>query len=78
MQLRRDFLAKYGPAIYGERGFVVLGITQLGDIERDPPPDADGVVTRGLHWSDLVSYADHPKADEFWRYLQWKQAHSIA
>jgi hypothetical protein len=78
MQLRRDFLAKYGPAIYGQRGFVVLGIALAGGIETDPPPDADGVVTRGLQWSDLASYAEHPKADEFGRYLKWKQDNSLA
>jgi hypothetical protein len=77
MQLRRDFLAKYGAAIYGKRGFVVLGVTLAGGIEAEPPPDSDGVVTRSLQWSDLGSYPDHPRAEEVGRYLSWKQAHSL-
>jgi hypothetical protein len=76
MQLRRDFFMKYGKAIYGRRGFVVLGVSLAGPLEAETPPDAEGVLTRTLNWNDLAEYPEHPKGDEFRRYLEWKRAHS--
>lgn len=76
MQLRRDFFTKYGESIYGDRGFVVLGVSLGGPLEAETPPDAEGIVTRTLGWSELADYADHPKAEEFRRYLAWKRDHS--
>lgn len=76
MQLRRDFFAKYGSAIYGDRGFVVLGVS-LGDaLESAVPEDTAQLVTRSIDWAGLAEYAQHPKADEFRRYLRWKRANS--
>ena len=46
MQLRREFLGKYGRRVYGERGFSVLGMSRGEPLERETPPDAEGVVTR--------------------------------
>ena len=46
MQLRREFLGKYGRRVYGERGFSVLGVSRGEPLERETPPDAEGVVTR--------------------------------
>jgi hypothetical protein len=76
MQLRRDFFTKYGAAIYGDRGFVVLGVSLGGLLEAETPPDTERVVTRTLSWEDLAAYDDHPRADEFRRYVAWKRSHS--
>lgn len=76
MQLRRDFLTKYGRRIYGERGFVVLGVSVGDPVEREAPTEGDGVVTRGMTWDELASCEQHPGADEFRRYLAWKRQHS--
>ena len=55
MQLRRDFLERFGRRIYGDRQFVVLGVV-LGDpIEAVTAPDAAHVRTRTLRWLDWLS-----------------------
>ena len=76
LQLRRDFLGKYGPAIYGERASVVLGIVLDEPLEDAAPPDALGVHTKATRWSDLPAYDAHPRAAEFQRYYEWKLDHS--
>lgn len=76
MQLRRDFFAKYGTAIYGERGFVVLGVALAGALEASAPENTDSLVTSSVTWDTLAEYAGHPKAEEFVRYLKWKRDHS--
>ena len=73
MQLRREFLSKYGRKIYGERGFVVLGVYLNDPIEVPVPKDSTTVVTRGLRWHELAGYSGHPCEDEFHRYLAWKR-----
>ena len=76
MQLRRDFFTKYGDAIYGGRGFVVVGVSLGGPLEAEVPQDTDRVVTRTVTWDDLAEYPDHPRHEEFRRYLDWKRSHS--
>jgi hypothetical protein len=76
MQLRRDFFSKHGAAIYGDRGFVVLGVSLGGSLEDETPADVPNLVTRTLGWDDLAEYPQHPKGEEFRRYLSWKRSHS--
>ena len=76
MQLRREFLTKYGSAIYGPRGFVVLGVALSGALEEQAPEDTGAVATRGLTWAELSDFERHPARDEFARYYEWKSAHS--
>jgi hypothetical protein len=76
MQLRRDFFTRYGEAIYGDRGFVVLGVSLGGPLEAEASQDTQRVVTRTIAWRDLADFPEHPRAEEFRRYLAWKQAHS--
>jgi hypothetical protein len=76
MQLRRDFFAKYGSAIYGNRGFVVLGVALSGAVEDMTPQDTQAVATRTLTWVELSDYEPHPVQEEFVRYYEWKSAHS--
>lgn len=77
MQLRREFFAKYGRAIYGKRGFLVLGVALAGPLEADTPADSADVVTRSVTWGDLATYPSHPRAEEIGRYLQWKRENSL-
>lgn len=72
LQLRRDFLGRIGPRVYGDRVFVVVGIVLDEPLEEATPPDANGVVTASIRWDELATYAAHPKREEFDRYLSWK------
>jgi hypothetical protein len=74
MQLRRDFLGRIGPQVYGDRGFVVCGIVLDEPLAAVTPPDAHGVHTVSIRWAELASYPAHPKGDEFSRYLAWKES----
>ncbi len=74
LELRRDFLGKIGPRIYGDRGRVVLGIVLDEPLSDVTPPDKHGVHTASLRWEQLAEYDQHPKQDEFGRYLEWKRS----
>jgi len=77
MQLRREFFAKNGPAVYGEREFVVLGVSRSeGDLADSGGDGGGSAVTRSISWADLGAFDGHPKQDEFGRYLEWKTSHS--
>jgi hypothetical protein len=76
MGLRREYLERFGRAIYGERRFVVLGLVLGGSIEKVTPPDSEHVITRTLTWSELCGWSDHPMADELTAYFDWKLGHS--
>jgi hypothetical protein len=76
MQLRREFLAKYGQSIYSGRATVALAVTRgaaLGNPESDL-----GATEAEISWSALAEYPDHPTGDEFSRYLAWKTDHTSA
>jgi hypothetical protein len=78
MQLRRDFFTKYGSAVYGDRGFAVLGVSLGGPLETETPADAHGIATRSIAWAELAEFDSHPSSEEFRRYYEWKLAHSQA
>jgi hypothetical protein len=73
LQLRREFLAKHGPRIYGPaRAFVVLAVVLAGELEQQPPADAGGVSTRTITWANLSECPVHPCREEFEAYYRWK------
>jgi hypothetical protein len=76
IHLRERFFERWGPALYGGRGKLVLGVLLTGTLTPDREPDDAGVAIRSVTWSDLAEYAAHPMGDEFARYLAWKQQHS--
>lgn len=74
IELRDMFLRSCGRPIFGPRRLVVLSVWRRMPLPaRDSP---EGVVHASLTWEDLAAYEDHPQAEEFGRYLKWKQANS--
>ncbi len=73
MQLRRDFLERYGRRIYGDRRFVVLGVVIADPIEVAAPPDSPHVATRTIRWEDLATFGEHPAHDQLAAYVTWKR-----
>jgi hypothetical protein len=78
MNYRRRFLNEFAPAIYGERGRLLLGLVLDQPIEEERPAPLPGVETAALHWADLCAYENHPAAAEFAAYYDWKQEHMSA
>ena len=73
MQLRREFLAQYGPRIYGsDRAYVVLAVVLGGELEEQAAADAGGVFTRTITWAELSQCPAHPCREEFETYYRWK------
>ena len=72
IQLRVEFLQKYGRTVYpGRSVFVVVGISLMpGAFENMTP---DGVDFRSTTWEDICSLSSHPIVDEVQRYYQWKK-----
>jgi hypothetical protein len=75
MHYRRNFLRDYGSGIFGDRGKLVLGVAFDQPVEKEVPDPVEGVETRALYWTDLCQWDEHPCADEFRRYYDWKQEH---
>jgi len=71
LQLRSEFLQKYGKVIYGGRDLYVLYITL--DQQQAAAPQLP--LVSHLTWDDLLQYQDHPMFDEVDRYFKWKRAH---
>lgn len=76
MHLRQQFLERWGEALYGPRGKLVLGVVLTGFLVPDYGPDEARIAVRSITWSALAGYAQHPNGDEFARYLAWKLEHS--
>src|SRR3954468_20106909 len=74
MHLRQQFFARWGEALYGERGKLALSVGLRGKLTPDHGPDHEGIAARSITWSDLATCDAHPHADEFSRYLTWKLA----
>jgi hypothetical protein len=55
LQLRRDFLGRIGPRVYGQRAFLVVGIVLDEPLEQATPPDGYGVYTASIRWDELSS-----------------------
>jgi len=72
IQLRGEFLQKYGRTFYPARSeFIVLGISLSPEAFKDRTPD--GVDFRSTTWEDVVGLGSHPWADEVQRYFEWKK-----
>ena len=53
---------------------MVLGIVLDDPLAQVQPPAAHGVHTASIRWEELATYTNHPKGDEFARYLEWKRS----
>ncbi len=77
IQLRGEFLAKYGPVLFSEHShFVVLGISLYTWAFADTTPEE--VIFRQITWEEICSLGTHPLSDEVGRYFEWKEIYSIA
>lgn len=75
IQLRGEFLKKYGSRLFPNRSaFVVLGISLFADAFEDTTPE--DITFRATTWERICSLASHPHAEELWRYFKWKKEHS--
>ena len=75
IQLRGEFLAKYGAGIFPDRTHkVVLGISLLPNAFKDTTPK--GVSFRTTSWQHLSALPSHPVVDELTRYVEWKTINS--
>jgi len=75
IQLRGEFLKKYGPRLFPNRTvYVVLGISLFDDAFKDTTPE--GITFRSTTWENICSLASHPHAEEVWRYFNWKKEHT--
>lgn len=75
IQLRGEFLAKYGAGIFPDRPHkVVLGISLLPNAFKDTTPE--GVSLRTTSWQHLSTILSHPLADELTRSVGWKMINS--
>ncbi len=76
MHLRTEFFKRWGTALYGKRGKLVLAVGVAGYLAPDSGPDSKGIAVRSITWTDLAQYDAHPNGDEFARHLEWKLSHS--
>jgi len=75
IQLRGEFLKKYGPSLFPNRTvFVVLGISPFADVFKDTTPE--GIIFRSTTWEAICVLGSHPHAEELWRYFKWKKEHT--
>jgi hypothetical protein len=75
IQLRGEFLAKYGAGIFPDRPHkVVLGISLLPNAFKDTTPE--GVYFRTTLWQHMSAIPTHPLLDELARYSEWKVVNS--
>jgi hypothetical protein len=77
LQLRRDFLGRIGPRVYGDRAFAVCGVVLEEPLAAATPPDGHGVSTASVTWDELARYHGHPCGDEFGRYFDWKRSFRV-
>jgi hypothetical protein len=71
IQLRGEFLQKYGRQVFPNREIhAVVGISLFANAFTDTTPD--GVTFRSTTWDRVCDLASHPQAEELKRYLKWK------
>lgn len=72
IQLRGEFLNKYGPVLYPEKSFfVVLGISLFPKSFKDTTPE--GITFKSTTWREICYLNSHPYAKEVQRYFEWKK-----
>lgn len=75
IQLRGEFLAKYGSRIFPNRTeFAVVGISLFTKSFTDTTPA--GVAFRSATWEQICGLNSHPQAEELVRYFRWKREHT--
>jgi len=75
IQLRGEFLKKYGPIYFPNRSqLVILGISLLPDAFANTTPE--GIIFRSVTWENICSLNSHPLAEEVKRYFEWKKANT--
>lgn len=75
IQLRVEFLNKYGPKLYPKvKQFVVLGIGLENDITENFI--VNSVKCIGKTWDEICGLVSHPHHDELQKYLTWKKQNS--
>lgn len=71
IQLRGEFLQKYGRLIFPNREvYAVIGISLFAGAFSDTTPN--GITFRSATWEQICGLASHPQAEELKRYLKWK------
>lgn len=73
LQLRSQFLDKYGQRIYGDRRAFVLLVTS----DRDPAIPSSAPRLHRLTWAELCAYPHHPMREEVNDYYLWKREYSL-
>jgi hypothetical protein len=77
IQLRLEFLAKFGKVIYPSvKIFLVVGVGLSKDAFNNSKPLTPGVRLIFTTWEDVCNISVHPHYDEIQRYYQWKLKHS--
>lgn len=75
IQLRGEFLKKYGPQIFPNLiVYAVVGVSLFSDAFTDTTPD--GIIFRSTTWERVCQLRSHPQAEELRRYLKWKMEHT--
>jgi hypothetical protein len=75
IQLRGEFLKKYGPCMFPNRSeFAVVGVSLFAAAFTDTTPE--GIAFRSTTWERICSLSSHPHADEVRCYFNWKKEHS--
>lgn len=75
VQLRGEFLAKYGSRVFQNRTeFTVVGISLFADAFTDTTPA--GIAFRSATWEQICELDSHPQAEELSRYFRWKRGHT--
>lgn len=77
IQLRGEFLAKYGSRVFPNRTeLAVVGISLVSDAFTDTTPA--GIAFRSATWEQVCGLDSHPQAEELARYFRWKNEHTKA
>ena len=75
IQLRGEFIAKYGSKLFPHRTkMAVVGISLFADAFTDTTPE--GVFFRSLMWEQICNLNSHPQAEELARYYRWKKEYT--
>ena len=59
-------------AILGELRFAVVSAVLCDPLAVDSEPEAS-VTMRTVTWADLATWSEHPQANEFRLYYEWKR-----
>ena len=72
IQLRVEFLTKYGSILYPKvRQFVVLGVSITNNITGNHTDNS--VLCLSKNWDEICGFDSHPNHCELQRYLVWKR-----